>query len=126
MIEMVTDLVQLAAVAIILMSDRLLVSHAFLQDSAVRIRACSLAVADSAFRGSVDSALRQAKLKAEDIQMIEANGSGPSPGANEVLRSAHIGEASRALAPLEGFGATGLAGLCGIGESATSSSIELC
>jgi hypothetical protein len=123
MIEMMTDLVQLAAVAIILMSDRLLVSHA---DSAVRIRACSLAVADSAFRGSVDSALRQAKLKAEDIQMIEANGSGPSPGANEVLRSAHIGEASRALAPLEGFGATGLAGLCGIGESATSSSIELC
>jgi hypothetical protein len=116
MAEMMTDLVQLAAVAIILISDRLLVSHAFLQDSAVRIRACSLAVTDSAFGGSVDSALRQAELKAGEIQMIEAHGSGPSPGANEVLRSAHIGEASRALVSLEGFGATGLAGLCRIGK----------
>jgi hypothetical protein len=126
MIKMMADLVQLAAVAVILVSDRLLVSHAFLQDSAVRIRACSLAVADSAFRGSVDSALRQAESKAGDIQMIEANGSSPSPGANEVLRSAHIGETSRALEPLKGFGATGLAGLCGIGRLLWSRSLGLC
>jgi hypothetical protein len=116
MVEVLIDPVQLAAVAIILVSDPFLVSHAFLQDSAVHIRACSLAVSDSAFRGSVDSALRQAGLKAGDIQMIEANGSHPSPGANEALRSAQIGEASRALEPLKGLGATGLAGLCGIGK----------
>jgi hypothetical protein len=116
MVEVLIELVQLAAVAVILVSDRLLVSHAFLQDSTVHIRACSLAVSDSAFRGSVDSALRQAGLKAGDIQMIEANRSHPSPGANEVLRSAQIEEASRALEPLKGFGTTGLAGLCGIGK----------
>ena len=100
----------------ILVSERFLVAHAFLKDSAVHIRACTVAVADSAFRGSVDSALQQAGLKAGDIQAIESPGSAPSPGTNEILRSAQLKGASKALGPLKDFGATGLAGLCGIGK----------
>lgn len=45
----VVNVVQIATVAVILISDRFLVSHAFLKDSAVHVKACTLAAAGRVF-----------------------------------------------------------------------------
>lgn len=110
------DAAQIATVAVILVSDRFLVSHAFLKDSAVRIRACALTAIGRDIRSSVDIALQQAGVRAGEIQLVEAQGPTPTADRNGLLRSINIEETSRPLKPLKDYGATGLAGLCGIGE----------
>jgi hypothetical protein len=107
---------QIATVAIVLVSDRFLVSHAFLKDSAVHVKACALTVAGQDARLSVDSALRQAGVEAGDIQLVEAQGSTPKADKNGLLRGTNIKQASGSLAPLKDLSTTGLASLCETGE----------
>lgn len=82
----------------------------------MRIEACTLKAPSLESRGSVDAALRQAGLKVEDIQMVEIQGSAPSPKKEELLQGNRTEDAPTALAPLRDLGTTGLAGLCGIGQ----------
>jgi hypothetical protein len=108
--------IQIAAIAVILVSDRFLVSHAFLKDSAVHIKACTLAAAGKGFRPSVDAALKQAGVGAGDIQLMEVQGSISTADKNGLLRGSNAKQTSWQLAAVKDFSTTGLASLCGIGE----------
>jgi hypothetical protein len=116
-----TDAAKIAATAVVLVNDRFLTSHAYLRDSAVCFRACHLAVASKDIRGPVIDALRQASLEAGDFQLVEVQGTTPSPARGlKLLSNGDFAEddtvyASR-LPPLAGFGTTNLIGLCGIGK----------
>lgn len=112
-----TNAIQIATVAVVLVSDRFLVSHAFLKDSAVRIRACTLTAAGNEIRSSMDAALRQAGLGAGDVQLVESQGPAQPPQNDGLPRNTKPKQTSRALEPLKDFSTTGLAGLCGIGEN---------
>lgn len=108
---------QIATIAVILVSDRFLVSHAFLKDSAVHVKACTLAAAaGKEIRPSVDAALRQVRLDAGDIQLMEVQGSTSTADKNELLRGSNVKQTSWQLAAVKGFSTTGLASLCEIGE----------
>lgn len=112
----VVNVVQIATVAVILISDRFLVSHAFLKDSAVHVKACTLAAAGKGIRSSVDTALKQAGVEAGEIQLLEAQGSISTADKNLLLRGIKVEQTPRQLATLKDFSTTGLASLCGIGE----------
>jgi len=114
-VDQTTDASQIAIVAIVLVSDRFLISHSFLKDSAVQIRASALTVAGQAMRSSLDAALRRAGVRAGDIQLVEAYGSSQMDDGHELLRGMNAKQVSKSLGPLKDFGTTGLAGLCGIG-----------
>lgn len=107
-----------------LVNDHFLTSHAYLRDSAVRVRACHLAVAGKDPRGPVVSALKQASLDAGEIQLVEAQGTTPSSvrelrlASNGAISEEDAVSASE-LPPLAGFGTTSLTGLCGIGKYTT-------
>jgi hypothetical protein len=114
--EKIANVNQIATIAIILVSDQFLVSHAFLKDSAVQVRACTLTAAGQDARLSVDTALRQAGVEAGDIQLVEAQGSTPTTDKSGLLRGTKVQQPSKPLAPLKDLSTTGLASLCGIGE----------
>lgn len=82
----------------------------------MRIEAYTLKAPGLESRRSVESALRQAGLKAGDVQMVELQGSASSGKKDELLQGARLGGTPTALGPLKDLGTTGLAGLCGIGE----------
>jgi hypothetical protein len=105
-------------------SDQFLVSHAFLKDSAVHVKACTLTAAGQDVRLSVDTALRQAGVEAGEIQLVEAQGSTPIADKNRLMRGTNVQQPSRPLAPLKDLGTTGLASLCGIGEFPKYQGIE--
>ena len=107
---------QIATIAVILVSDRFLLSHAFLKDSAVHVKACTLATAAKGIGSSVDTALRQARLGRGEIQLVEAQGSITTADKNVLLRGVNIEQTPRQLATVKDFSTTGLASLCGIGE----------
>lgn len=117
----VTDAAKTAAIAVVLINDRFLTSHAYLKDSTVCVRTCHLAAAGKDPRGPVINALKQANLEADDIQLVEMQGpiSSSAQGV-KILGDVDFSEddtpSARELSPLAGFGATNLAGLCGIGE----------
>lgn len=115
-----TEGAKIAAIAVVLVNDRFLTSHAYLRDSAICVRACHLAAAGKDPRGPVINALRQADLKAEEVQLVELQGtiSTPSKG-QELLSNGDFKEdaiSAPELAPLVGFGTTGLTSLCEIGK----------
>jgi hypothetical protein len=117
----VTDAVKVAAIAFVLVNDRFLTSHAYLKDSAVCVRACHLATAGQGLRGPVIDALRQASLEAREIQLVEVQGTTPSPARGlKLLSDGGIGEddtvSASELPPIAGLGTTSLTGLCGIGK----------
>jgi hypothetical protein len=104
----------------VLVNDQFLTSHAYLKDSAVCVRACHLAAAGKDPRGPVINALRQANLGAEEVQLVEVQGtiSTPSQG-QKLLSNGDFKEgvmSAPELAPLAGFGTTSLTGLCEIGK----------
>jgi hypothetical protein len=119
-LENMTDVPKIAAIAVVLVNDRFLTSHAYLKDSAVCVRACHLAATGKDPRGPVFSALRQAKLGAEDVQLVEVQGTVSSPSQGQVLLSngdfKEDAISAPELAPLVGFGTTSLTGLCEIGK----------
>ena len=108
--------IQIATIAVILVSDRFLVSHAFLKDSAVHVKACTLAVAGKGFRPSVDAALKQAGVEAGGIQLMEVQGPISTADKNGLLHGMDVKQTSWQLAAVKDFSTTGLASLCGIGE----------
>ena len=119
--EHVTDAVKIATIAIVLVNDRFITSHAYLKDSAVCVQACHLAAAVTDPRGSVMNALRQASLEAGEIQLMEVQGTTPSPARRlRLLKNGDFDEddtvSASELPPLAGFGTTSLTGLCGIGK----------
>ena len=118
-----TDAVKIAAIAVVFVNDRFLTSHAYLKDSAVCVRACHLAAAGKDLRGPVTNALRQANLGAEDIQLVEVQGTVSSPAQGQELLSNGDFEdeaiSAPELPPLVGFGTTSLTGLCEIGKHAS-------
>lgn len=110
-----------------LVSNAFLTSHAYLKDSAVCIRACSLAspVHPQSPSGpndartiqiAVKSALRQARLESKDTQIVGA----------QHKSDAHVRQALSKFSPTQSRGplesleslieTAGLAGLCGLGE----------
>ena len=115
-----TDAVKIPAIAVVFVNDRFLTSHAYLKDSAVCVRACHLAATGKDPRGPVFSALRQAKLGAEDVQLVEVQGTVSSPSqGQDLLSNGDFKEdviSAPELAPLVGFGTTSLTGLCEIGK----------
>jgi hypothetical protein len=116
----VTDGAKIAAIAVVLVNDRFLTSHAYLKDSAVCVRACHLAAAGKDPRRPIINALKQANLEAEEIQLVEVQGtiSSPSQG-KKILSNGDFKEdviSAPELAPLVGFGTTSLTGLCEIGK----------
>lgn len=116
-----TNAVKIAAIAVVLVNDRFLISHAYLKDSAVCVRACHLAAAVTDPRGSVTHALIQASLEAREIQLVEVQGTTSSPARGlKLLSNGDFDEddtvSASELPPLAGFGTTSLTGLCGIGE----------
>lgn len=110
------NVIQIATIAVVLVSDKFLVSHAFLKDSAVQMKACTLAAAGQDIRSSVDAALQRAGVEAGEIQLVETQGSIPTADKNGILRGTNVEQTSRPLAPLKDFSTTGLASLTGIGE----------
>ena len=108
--------IQIATIAVILVSDRFLVSHAFLKDSAVHVKACTLAAAGKEIRPSVNAALRRAGVEAGDIQLMEVQGSISTADKNGLLRGSNVKQTDWQLAAVKDFSTTGLASLCGIGE----------
>jgi len=110
--------IKIAAIAVVFVNDRFLTSHAYLKDSAVCVRACHLAATGKDPRGPVFSALRQAKLGAEDVQLVEVQGTVSSPSqGQDLLSNGDFKEdviSAPELAPLVGFGTTSLTGLCEI------------
>lgn len=112
----VVNVFQIAIVAVVLISDRFLVSHAFLKDSAVHVKACTLVAAGKGIRSSVDTALEQAGVEAGEIQLLEAQGLISTTDKDMLLRGIHVEQTPRQLATLKDFSTTGLASLCGIGE----------
>jgi hypothetical protein len=115
LVDKTIDAIQIAVVAVVLVSDKFLISHSFLKDSAVQIKACPLTAAGRAIRSSVEAALRQAGIEAGDIQLVEAYGSSQTDGGHELLRGINAKQVSKSLGPLKDFDTTGLVGLCGIG-----------
>lgn len=115
---------QIATIAVVLISDQFLVSHAFLKDSAVQIKACTLTATGKDIRSSVNTALRQAGVEAGEIQLVEAQGLTPTADKNGLLSGTNAKQTSRALTPLKDFSTTGLASLCGIGEFTKYQGIE--
>jgi len=111
-----TNSVQIATVAVVLVSDQFLVSHAFLRDSAVHIKACTLTAAGREIRSCVDDALRRAGIEAGQIQLVETQGFTPTADKNGLLRGINVKQTSRPLVSLKDLSTTGLASLCGIGE----------
>jgi hypothetical protein len=110
---------QIVIIAVILVSDRFLVSHAFMKDSAVHVMACTLAAAGKGFRPSVDAALKQAGVEAGNMQLMEVQGSISTADKNGLLRDSNVKQTSWQLAAVKDFSTTGLASLCGIGELQT-------
>lgn len=110
---------QVAAVGIVLVSDRFMTSHAYLKDSAVQIKACNSAPAQDR-RLAVQDALRKASLDVKDLQMVETQGSAspshsmlgfPSTGTD----AERSNDRSPRPGPLEAFGLTGWVALCSLG-----------
>jgi hypothetical protein len=115
------NVAQIAAIAVVLVNDRFLASHAYLKDSAVCVRACHLAAVGSDPRGPVVDALRQANLEAGEIQLVEMQGTVSSPTRGlKVSKNGDFDEddtsSTPVLSPLVAFGTTNLARLCGIGQ----------
>lgn len=95
-------------------------SHAYLKDSAVCIRA-SISLPLSNSRPPVQEALREACLKAKDIQMVEAQDEASSWSSGLDLPSAGDGPLTSNTSfggqkPLRDFGVTGWVRLCRLGE----------
>jgi predicted nucleic acid-binding Zn finger protein len=108
---------QIAVVAVVLVSDRMLTSHSYLKDSAVQVRSCVLATPQNAARkteGAAQAALRQAGLGAWEMQILDIREQGHIDTSS---MGRQIQDLSSALAPLQGFGTTGLASLCGLGKN---------
>lgn len=119
-IEENSDKRQVAAVGIVLISDRFMTSHAYLKDSAACIRAC-ISIPLSSPRPPVQEALRKACLEAKDIQMVEAQGGASFSRIGLDLPKAGGGPlgsntSSAGLKPLKDFGVTGWVGLCRLGK----------
>lgn len=110
------DEIQIATVAVVLVSDRFLVAHAFLKDSAVHVKACTLTAAGKEIRSCVDDALRRAGVEAGQIQLVEAQGFTPTAEKNGLLRGIDTKQVSKPPAVLKDLSTTGLASLCEIGE----------
>ena len=119
------------AVAFVLVSALFLTSHAYLKDSSIRIRACTLTsrfYSRSANAGNnsrtaktaVHQALRQAQLQAKDLQVVDVNS-----GATHHLRDALQGaEITQPQEPWSSSGtavpATGWSGVSRLGTSLLS------
>lgn len=115
-----TDAKKIAAIALVMVSDRFLNAHAYLKDSAVTLRACHLVAEDEAHL-AIRHALLQAKLKAEDLQIAQMLGGNSSPSKGRKSLGNHSLAKSTNSSPvtipsLGGTGVTGWAGLCGLGE----------
>ncbi|SMY24532.1 unnamed protein product [Zymoseptoria tritici ST99CH_1A5] len=112
-----------ATVALVLISERFLTSHAYLKDSSMRIRACSMSsqvVSRTCGPNSFGTAartiitsLRQAQLGAKDIQIVELLAS--DSGANRALGDSKFAKPQKASeSPAPFVGTSGLAALCGL------------
>jgi hypothetical protein len=127
---------QVAAVSIILVSSSFLRSHAYLKDAAVLIsgsnvtspkhsRSSSSDDETIATKTAIQSALRQAQLTPEDIQILELR-HGASSSAQAALGEMKVSEDSTASPVSHPFvGRTGLAGLCELGESNATEAIAI-
>ncbi len=113
-------------VALVLVSRRFLRSHAYLKDSSAYIAGSHVASPvysrasrkpDSALatKRAIQSALQQAQLGVEDIQIVELH-LGSHQSAQEVLGELKVSEDNSASPVSHPFvGSTGLAGLCELG-----------
>lgn len=114
------------AVAIVLVSNLFLTSHAYLKDSAAAIRACYVVnrVHTRSLGGSkslrpmqtaVQHALRQAQLEAKDIQIVETQ-LGSNQDARQALSNFHDLQTRGYLEATTFHGTAELAGLCELGK----------
>lgn len=116
-----TDHAQVCAVAIVLVSDLFLMSHAYLKDSAVTLKAFSIAPVSKASL-AIRSALAQARVSARDLQIMEVQGTAASSSNGVDLLKREMAGSRANTSPariptVEGLGGLGWAGLCGMGES---------
>ena len=121
-------MIQIAVVAVVLVSEAFLTSHAYLKDSAASIRGFSLvspiymkhSKSDSetlATKTAIQAALQQAVLAPDDIQIVELR-HGSNPSVQQALGELRIAEDEGGSPVSHPFvGSTGLAGLCELGES---------
>ena len=121
------DFVEVFAVAIVLVSDLFLTSHAYLKDAAICVRACSRSSripsqsADGsndlrAAKNAVQSALRQARLQPKDVQLVEAQHSSNSAVRQALSEFDDTASHERDASNGNLVGATGLANLCALGK----------
>lgn len=118
---------QVASIALILVSQTFLQSHAYLKDSAILILASQVnspihsrtSNADDetiATRTSIQAALRQSALLPEDFQVVELR-HGSNQSVQAALGEMKVNEDSTASPVSHPFiGQTGLGGLCELGE----------
>lgn len=118
---------RVAIVAVILVSEKFLITRAYLKDSAAMIRGFSLVSpihiqssnSDSETLGTkraIQGALEQAVLAPEDIQIVELR-HGSNPSAQQALGELRIAEDEGGSPVSHPFvGSTGLAGLCELGK----------
>lgn len=112
--------------ALVLVSESFLTSHPFLKDSAALIRSSQLVGPKHsrsskqndeavATRSAVQTALEQAMLAPDDIQIVELR-HGSDRNVQQVLGELKVSEDGHASPVSHPFvGSTGLAGLCELG-----------
>lgn len=114
--------------AIVLVSQLFLISHAYLKDSSIRIRASTLTsrfhsrsangsnVARTA-RTAIQSALRQAQLQPSDLQVVEAR-QGATRQLGEILGDACLAQPQEPWSSSDALSATtGWRDLCRLGQA---------
>jgi len=122
----ITDILEVMTVATVFVSNRFLNAHAYLRDSAICVRICAISSrVRSPSAGDLDdpcrvqltirSALRQAQLRTDDIQVVEAQHSAISD-VREALSTALSAQAQGPSASFESLvGTNGFASLRGLG-----------
>lgn len=130
------DKFQPLVVAIVLVSKLFLTSHAYLKDSSIHIRACSLTsrfhsrTANSANQArtaktAVQTALRQAQVRPQDLQIIEVKRGSYQQHLREALEGAAATQSQTPQSSSCTTSVTGWSGICGLGESNDKSSVRL-
>lgn len=112
-------------IAVVIISDLFLTSHAYLKDGAIRISGSALVNRfhsrttgreDGArkIKTAVTSALSQANLKLEDVHVLEM--AGQSLDKEDLGALGNLGGKPLAKKPVSSNASTGFASLCGLGK----------
>lgn len=115
--------------AAVLVSTLFLTSHAYLKDSSLQIRACTLTSpfysrtangidAKRTAKTAIQRALREANIDRKDLQLVEIKQNSSQQPPREALSGLGVTQPAEPWsAPATAFLETGWAGLCRLGES---------